>query len=391
MPHAAAVTETVTRSSASRSAPAPRQRRRADVGQRPPLAARGAAAAADHRRRPDRHGRAHRRYMHRGAEKLFEVRDHRQILVLANRHDWLSAFANELGGVLTSSGCSAPMARVRGVGPNPAGRTQPCALPPDVPRRLPTQVGDPAPPQIELPAGREDIQAVMEEASGGRMHYMFKRVGGLREDLPDGWPDRVRAALAPYARDLSHWMRCWGSRSRRRAPGARRPAARTRRRVRDLRPTGPGPESTSASAATSPTSPTANSLAPAAPAASRPARPGTAWPGSSPAQTGGRLARPRGGVCGAPGPAATRAPINVRLSKGAQGIRGPHLLLDGEPVTLNRYYIVLARKTPWRCKLRAARAAPGVRVGRQTWRRSSRRCPSSWATSMSPASGMGPP
>src|SRR3954447_15627982 len=36
-------------------------------------------------------------YMHRGAEKLFEARDYRQILVLANRHDWLSAFSNELG------------------------------------------------------------------------------------------------------------------------------------------------------------------------------------------------------------------------------------------------------------------------------------------------------
>ena len=39
-------------------------------------------------------------YMHRGAEKLFEVRDYRQILVLANRHDWLSAFANEIGVAL---------------------------------------------------------------------------------------------------------------------------------------------------------------------------------------------------------------------------------------------------------------------------------------------------
>ena len=39
-------------------------------------------------------------YMHRGAEKLFEVRDYRQIMALANRHDWLSGFANELGVVL---------------------------------------------------------------------------------------------------------------------------------------------------------------------------------------------------------------------------------------------------------------------------------------------------
>jgi NADH-quinone oxidoreductase subunit D len=39
-------------------------------------------------------------YMHRGAEKLFEVRDYRQIIVLSNRHDWLSAFSNELGVVI---------------------------------------------------------------------------------------------------------------------------------------------------------------------------------------------------------------------------------------------------------------------------------------------------
>ena len=40
--------------------------------------------------------------MHRGAEKLFEARDYRQIIVLANRHDWLSAFSSELGVVLAA-------------------------------------------------------------------------------------------------------------------------------------------------------------------------------------------------------------------------------------------------------------------------------------------------
>jgi NADH-quinone oxidoreductase subunit D len=39
-------------------------------------------------------------YMHRGAEKLSEFRDPRQVLVLMNRHDWLSAFNNELGWVI---------------------------------------------------------------------------------------------------------------------------------------------------------------------------------------------------------------------------------------------------------------------------------------------------
>ena len=43
-------------------------------------------------------------YVHRGAEKLFEARDYRQIIVLANRHDWLSAFSSELGVVLAAVG-----------------------------------------------------------------------------------------------------------------------------------------------------------------------------------------------------------------------------------------------------------------------------------------------
>ena len=38
---------------------------------------------------------------------------------------------------------------------------------------------------------REELQAVMEEVSGGRIHYMFNRVGGLKEDLPAGWLGRV--------------------------------------------------------------------------------------------------------------------------------------------------------------------------------------------------------
>ena len=36
----------------------------------------------------------------------------------------------------------------------------------------------------------------MEEISGGRMHYMFNRVGGLKEELPAGWLGRVGAAAA---------------------------------------------------------------------------------------------------------------------------------------------------------------------------------------------------
>ena len=35
--------------------------------------------------------------MHRGAEKLFESRDYRQVIALANRHEWLSAYSGEVG------------------------------------------------------------------------------------------------------------------------------------------------------------------------------------------------------------------------------------------------------------------------------------------------------
>jgi NADH-quinone oxidoreductase subunit D len=49
---------------------------------------------------------------------------------------------------------------------------------------------------------REELQAVMEEVSGGRMHYMFNRVGGLKEDLPAGWLGRVTSAVAAVRRRL---------------------------------------------------------------------------------------------------------------------------------------------------------------------------------------------
>ena len=69
---------------------------------------------------------------------------------------------------------------------------------------------------------REELQAVMEEASGGRMHYMFNRVGGLKEDLPAGWLDRVEYAVLAVRRrlpDLEALHR------RQRDPARRAPAA----------------------------------------------------------------------------------------------------------------------------------------------------------------------
>ena len=139
-------------------------------------------------------------FLHRGVEKLFEVRDYRQIIVLANRHDWLSAFANELGVVLAVErmlGMEVPVRAVwlrtllaelnrvlhhlmfLGSYPEELGRTPRQAL-----------------------HEREAVLKVMEELSGGRMHYMFNRVGGLKEDLPEGWLDRAQGAVDGVRRFL---------------------------------------------------------------------------------------------------------------------------------------------------------------------------------------------
>ena len=47
---------------------------------------------------------------------------------------------------------------------------------------------------------REELQNVMEEVSGGRMHYMFNRVGGLKEDLPGRLGHARACAPSPSVR-----------------------------------------------------------------------------------------------------------------------------------------------------------------------------------------------
>ena len=135
-------------------------------------------------------------YMHRGVEKLFEVRDYRQIIVLANRHDWLSAFSSELGVVLA-------VERMLGM-EVPARAIWTRTLLAELNRVLnhlmflgsyPIELGAITPIFYAF-RERETIQQVMEELSGGRMHYMFNRVGGLKEDMPAGWLDRAGAAVS---------------------------------------------------------------------------------------------------------------------------------------------------------------------------------------------------
>ncbi|MEV0130790.1 NADH-quinone oxidoreductase subunit D [Dactylosporangium sp. NPDC050688] len=149
-------------------------------------------------------------YMHRGAEKLFEVRDYRQIIMLANRHDWLSAFANELGVALA-------VERLMGIEVPERATWLRTALA-ELNRVLnhlmflgsyPLEIGAITPVFYAF-RERETIQAVLEEASGGRMHYMYNRVGGLKEEVPAGWTTRARAAIDQVRRrmpDLDNLIR----------------------------------------------------------------------------------------------------------------------------------------------------------------------------------------
>jgi len=141
-------------------------------------------------------------YMHRGAEKLAEFRDARQTLVLMNRHDWLSAFNNELGFVIA-------VERLAGI---------------EVPERaqwirtmfaewnriLSHQMFSGSYP-LELGAmtpifyafrGREMIQDLVESATGARMHHSFCRVGGLKDDLPQGFLKRSAEVLAQIRKEI---------------------------------------------------------------------------------------------------------------------------------------------------------------------------------------------
>ncbi len=126
-------------------------------------------------------------YMHRGFEKLAEARDYRQIIALVNRHDWLSAFCNELGVALAVE---------RMMELEVPERAQWIRVLMAEWNRVLNHLMFVGSFGLELGAitpvffafrEREDIQNLMESATGGRLHFTYTRVGGLKEDLPRGF------------------------------------------------------------------------------------------------------------------------------------------------------------------------------------------------------------
>ncbi len=144
-------------------------------------------------------------YMHRAAEKLAEYRDARQVLVLMNRHDWISAFNNELGWTIA-------VERLAGI---------------EVPERaqwirtmfaewnrllshlmfsgsFPLELGAMTPIFYAF-REREMIQDLMESATGARMHHSYCRVGGLKDDLPAGFLKESAEVLAETRKRIKEY------------------------------------------------------------------------------------------------------------------------------------------------------------------------------------------
>ena len=134
-------------------------------------------------------------YMHRGYEKLTEVRTYPQVTTLVNRIDWLGSFANEVPFILAAERLmevEAP-ARAQWI------RTALFEL-----SRIANVVlflGDMA---VQLGAttpvfyafrDREFVLNQIESVTGGRFHPNFDRIGGIKDDLPKGWIQETKDVL----------------------------------------------------------------------------------------------------------------------------------------------------------------------------------------------------
>ena len=141
-------------------------------------------------------------YMHRAAEKLAEFRDARQTMVLMNRHDWISAFNNELGFVMA-------VERLAGI---------------EVPERAqwirtmfaewnrilnhlmfsgsyPLELGAMTPIFYAF-REREMIQDLMESATDARMHHSYCASAASRTTCRQGFLKRSVDVLAAVRRTI---------------------------------------------------------------------------------------------------------------------------------------------------------------------------------------------
>ncbi len=134
-------------------------------------------------------------YMHRGYEKLTEVRTYNQVTTLINRIDWLGSFANEVPFILAAEKLMEVEAPPR------AQWIRTILFELSRVANITLFLGDMAAqlgaltPVFYAFRDREYILNQIEAVTGGRFHPNFDRIGGLKDDLPKGWGEETKGAL----------------------------------------------------------------------------------------------------------------------------------------------------------------------------------------------------
>src|SRR5213075_1218931 len=139
-------------------------------------------------------------YMHRGYEKLTEVRTYPQVTTLVNRIDWLGSFANEVPFILAAEKLMEIEATPR------AQHIRTVLFELSRIANVTLFLGDMG---VQLGAvtpvfyafrDREYVLNLIESVTGGRFHPNYDRIGGLKEDLPKGFVDETRAVMKTVRR-----------------------------------------------------------------------------------------------------------------------------------------------------------------------------------------------
>ena len=135
-------------------------------------------------------------YMHRGYEKLTEVRTYPQVTTLINRIDWLGSFANEVPFILAAEKLMEVEAPPR------AQWIRTILFELSRIANLTLFLGDMGVQLGALTAvffafrDREHALNQIEAVTGGRFHPNFDRIGGLKDDLPSGWIAETHGVMA---------------------------------------------------------------------------------------------------------------------------------------------------------------------------------------------------
>ncbi|MFN8039524.1 MAG: NADH-quinone oxidoreductase subunit D 1 [Acidimicrobiales bacterium] len=134
-------------------------------------------------------------YMHRGYEKLTEVRSYPQVTTLVNRIDWLGSFANEVPFILAAE-------KLMGIeAPPRAQHIRTILFELSRIANISLFLGDLGIQLGGLTIGfyafrdREFVLNQIEAVTGGRFHPNFDRIGGLKDDLPKGWIAETKKAM----------------------------------------------------------------------------------------------------------------------------------------------------------------------------------------------------